>query len=207
MVVVDEAILALSNYHLADPLGAFYSDRPSYLQAIYSRASIVLVDPLALASNVDHARQLADSAKVMNQVMEAPAAAEMAGAPMPTQTAAPGNNATGTPILVRSDFNPLAAFAPDVRTDANGEAVVAIRLPDNLTRYRIMVVAVQSGQRFGSGESNLTARLPLMVRPSAPRFLNFGDALSCPWWCRTRRVKICWSVLSPAPPTWNSANL
>ena len=44
-----------------------------------------------------------------------------------------------------------------------------------------MVVAVDSGgSQFGTGESNLTARLPLMVRPSAPRFLNFGDKFELP---------------------------
>ena len=36
------------------------------------------------------------------------------------------------------------------------------------------------GQRFGMGELNITARLPLMVRPSAPRFLNFGDKFELP---------------------------
>jgi alpha-2-macroglobulin len=76
-------------------------------------------------------------------------------------------------------FNPLATFAPAVRTDANGQAQVAIQLPDNLTRYRVMVVAVTERQ-FGTAESNLTARLPLMVRPSAPRFLNFGDQFELP---------------------------
>ncbi len=43
-----------------------------------------------------------------------------------------------------------------------------------------MVVAVAGGTHFGSGEANLTARLPLMVRPSAPRFLNFGDRFELP---------------------------
>jgi uncharacterized protein YfaS (alpha-2-macroglobulin family) len=57
---------------------------------------------------------------------------------------------------------------------------VAVSLPDNLTRYRVMVVAVAGGRAFGSGEANLTARLPLMVRPSAPRFLNFGDRFELP---------------------------
>jgi uncharacterized protein YfaS (alpha-2-macroglobulin family) len=85
------------------------------------------------------------------------------------------------PINVRSDFNPLATFAPNVRTGSNGEARMLIKLPDNLTRYRVMVVAVdQDGGQFGTGESNITARLPLMVRPSAPRFLNFGDKFELP---------------------------
>jgi len=43
-----------------------------------------------------------------------------------------------------------------------------------------MVVAVDDGNQFGSAEANLTARLPLMVRPSAPRFLNFGDHFELP---------------------------
>ncbi len=56
-----------------------------------------------------------------------------------------------------------------------------VKLPDNLTRYRVMVVAVDgSGKRFGSGEASITARLPLMVRPSASRFLNFGDQFDLP---------------------------
>ena len=47
-----------------------------------------------------------------------------------------------TPIDVRSDFNPLALFAPAVRTDAAGQATVAYTVPDNLTQYRVMVVAL-----------------------------------------------------------------
>ena len=43
-----------------------------------------------------------------------------------------------------------------------------------------MVVAVAGGKQFGKGESSVTARLPLMVRPSAPRFLNFGDRFELP---------------------------
>ncbi len=108
----------------------------------------------------------------MEMAAMAPGAADMA------KTA---NTAQAPDITVRSDFNPLAVFAPNVRTGDNGEARVFIRVPDNLTRYRIMVVAVDdSGRRFGVGESNITARLPLMVRPSAPRFLNFGDKFELP---------------------------
>jgi uncharacterized protein YfaS (alpha-2-macroglobulin family) len=84
------------------------------------------------------------------------------------------------PIAVRTDFRALALFAPEVKTDARGKAAVPLTLPDSLTRYRVMVVAVQGGQSFGTGEANLTARLPLMVRPSAPRFLNFGDRFELP---------------------------
>ena len=43
-----------------------------------------------------------------------------------------------------------------------------------------MAVAVSGTRFFGKGESTITARLPLMVRPSPPRFLNFGDRFQLP---------------------------
>src|SRR2546423_7397626 len=83
-------------------------------------------------------------------------------------------------IRMRENFNALAVFAPSVPTDAQGRAEVRVKVPDNLTRYRVMAVSVAGGRQFGSGESSITARQPLMVRPSAPRFLNFGDRFELP---------------------------
>jgi uncharacterized protein YfaS (alpha-2-macroglobulin family) len=77
-------------------------------------------------------------------------------------------------------MNPLAAFSPEVKTGADGSAAVALTLPDNLTRYRLIAIAVAGDKQFGKGESALTARLPVMVRPSPPRFLNFGDRFELP---------------------------
>jgi uncharacterized protein YfaS (alpha-2-macroglobulin family) len=71
-------------------------------------------------------------------------------------------------------------FAATVITDADGRAAVPVTLPDNLTRYRVLAVATDGVARFGVGESTLTARLPLMVRPSAPRFLSWGDTFELP---------------------------
>ncbi|GAB5357599.1 hypothetical protein AAMO2058_000388100 [Amorphochlora amoebiformis] len=78
------------------------------------------------------------------------------------------------PIAVRKNFNPLACFAPMVLTDAKGEAKFEIALPDNLTSYRVWATAATE-QMFGFGEESIKVSLPLMLRPSPPRFLNFGD--------------------------------
>jgi uncharacterized protein YfaS (alpha-2-macroglobulin family) len=173
VVAVDEAILALTNYELIDPLSVFYAERPSYLESIYGHASIVLADPQALA------KQALDSAQRNGIGAGAPAATEAPAAEEAADQDAAANQQT--PIDLRSDFNPLATFAPTVRTGSNGEARVFIKLPDNLTRYRVMVVAVdKAGSQFGMSDANITARLPLMVRPSAPRFLNFGDTFELP---------------------------
>ncbi|HKJ26068.1 MAG TPA: alpha-2-macroglobulin family protein, partial [Anaerolineales bacterium] len=193
VVVVDEAVLALTNYQLTDPISTFYYTRPSNLTSVYSRGSIVLVDPSVLAQDTssrapmptglpaaggggDDAAFAADGAVMEEMEM----AAEEPTADM-DKSALGTNEDAGSAIAVRTDFNPLAIFSPAVRTDANGTAQVQISLPDNLTRYRIMVVAVdESGKRFGSAESSLTARLPLMIRPSISRFLNFGDKFELP---------------------------
>jgi uncharacterized protein YfaS (alpha-2-macroglobulin family) len=87
---------------------------------------------------------------------------------------------TKAPIQVRENFNALALFAPRVKTDAQGHAMVPVKLPDNLTRYRVMAIVAASERSFGRDESTLTARLPVMARPSAPRFLNFGDRFELP---------------------------
>lgn len=133
----------------------------------------VLLAPMATTVAAPGAPEMeakADEAPAERRRMDkASALDDLDGAPAPT-----------TPIAVRSNFDALALWAPAVRTDAAGTATVSIQLPDNLTRYRIMAVAVAGGDHFGSSTADLTARLPLMVRPAPPRFLNFGDQFSLP---------------------------
>ncbi|MBN2044178.1 MAG: hypothetical protein JW757_04080 [Anaerolineales bacterium] len=194
VIVVDEAILALTNYQLADPISIFYYARPTNLSSRYSRSSIILVDPAILAAQsgeianqVMATQTLSKDERAFGAVMEDSmdmAAAPMAAEPAMEEAEGMGMGGAGeapSPIAIRTNFNPLAVFAPEVSTNANGQATIRVSLPDNLTRYRIMVVAVdEGGKQFGTGESSLTARLPLMVRPSASRFLNFGDQFEMP---------------------------
>lgn len=184
-VVVDEAILALTNYTLTDPISVFYQQRPTGFASWYSRASIILANPQTLAEEAQEEMRNMVADSVMNKgAVEEEAELMVESAPMPTQTldsAAGEDKDAAEAISIREDFNPLATFAPETRTDGEGRASVEVTLPDNLTRYRVMVVAVDaSGKQFGAAEASITARLPLMVRPSAPRFLNFGDQFELP---------------------------
>ncbi|MFQ5434645.1 MAG: alpha-2-macroglobulin, partial [Anaerolineae bacterium] len=159
---------------------------PSWLNSTYGRATILLANPQSLsdqlAQQVEVARLTSDTVVQEGEMaLEAPAAATMDSAGFDKSAAGLAANAPdNTPIQIRSDFNPLAEFEPAASTDSDGRATIDVTLPDNLTRYRVMVVAVHDGKLFGMGESNVTARLPLMVRPSAPRFLNFGDVFEFP---------------------------
>lgn len=84
------------------------------------------------------------------------------------------------PIQLRRDFTPLACFLPSLRSDANGRVQASFKLPDNLTRYRLIALAAADLDHFGKGQANLSARQPLMLRPSPPRFLNLGDQARLP---------------------------
>ncbi|MEZ4380748.1 MAG: MG2 domain-containing protein [Nannocystaceae bacterium] len=82
-----------------------------------------------------------------------------------------------TEVSLRTLFATTAFFAPEIRTDSGGEAVVEIPMPENLTAFRIMAVAVdpEVADRFGSADTRVRVRKPIMIRPSLPRFANFGD--------------------------------
>ncbi len=79
--------------------------------------------------------------------------------------------------ILRSRFRSTAFFLASVVTDARGDAVAAGELPDNLTTFRVMAVAVSAGDRYGKGEAKLLATRPLVARPALPRFLRAGDEL------------------------------
>jgi hypothetical protein len=210
VIVVDEAVLSLTGYQFANPLDVFYTGRDNGVRDFYQRAYVKLAKPDARALAKQRAVRATGGAANGAAMMldEAPSTtAAPGGAPPPPPPAPmaeptdksiagkdderkeaesgerehePAKPQQQQTIAVRSNFNPLAAFAPAVTTDAAGKASVSFKMPDNLTRYRVVAIAVAGEHQFGKGESAVTARLPLMVRPSPPRFLNFGDKFQLP---------------------------
>ncbi|MDH4075550.1 MAG: MG2 domain-containing protein, partial [Acidimicrobiia bacterium] len=188
LVVVDEAVLSLTGYNLVDPLDVFYGPWYPNVYGEYTRASILLGRPDLVAAGLGGGADTATNAtgEAVPQAAATTVAASRTSSPsgdgFTSELAAKavGADRSGEPIRLRSDLEPVAVYAPDRSTGPEGTVTVEVPLPDNLTRYRVMAVAVDGAQRFGRGESTITARLPLMVRPSAPRFLNFGDRFELP---------------------------
>ena len=77
--------------------------------------------------------------------------------------------------VLRSRFQTTAFFLGSIVTGADGTALARARLPDNLTTFRLMAVAVTAGDRYGKGQSSLLVTRPLVARPALPRFLRGGD--------------------------------
>ncbi|MEO7363691.1 MAG: MG2 domain-containing protein, partial [Gemmatimonadaceae bacterium] len=79
--------------------------------------------------------------------------------------------------ILRSQFRTTAFFLGSVVTDDAGHGVATAKLPENLTTFRVMAVAVTRADRFGSGSAKLLVTRPLVARAALPRFLRPGDAV------------------------------
>jgi uncharacterized protein YfaS (alpha-2-macroglobulin family) len=77
----------------------------------------------------------------------------------------------------RRDFRQTAYFNPSVLTDAAGKATIRFKLPESLTTYRIMAVAVSGADHYGFAAASVTTSKRLMARPALPRFLRVGDSI------------------------------
>ena len=178
LAVVDEAVLMLAGHARPDPLGTFYAPRgPGQVTEARSRA-LLRLDRGAPGDDEGRAEGSEDKAMMFDGAPEA-----LAARGAPGGQGGGGSGAGAPPIALREDLRALAAFAPALVTDAQGAARFTYRLPDSLTRYRLVAVAAgapDDPRRFGAAEAVQTARLALQVRPSAPRFLNFGDAFELP---------------------------
>ncbi len=78
----------------------------------------------------------------------------------------------------RRHFPDTAYWNPRILTNAEGRAVVTLRLPDSLTRWRLVARAVTIDTRLGEGTGAITVTQPLIIRPAVPRFLIQGDAFT-----------------------------
>ena len=142
---VDEGVLALTGYRTPDPVSLLYQPRGVGMRLASDLISI--------------AAQVLDSEGVSIKGEQAPG----------------GGGGLEAGDVLRSRFASTAFFLGSVLTDTRGDAVAAARLPDNLTTFRVMAVAVTAGDRYGSGQSSLLVTRPLLARPALPRFLRRDD--------------------------------
>ena len=161
-IVVDEAILSLCGHKLNSPLDIFYPSRSDKIAQDHSRNRCLLF-------NVQYIEQLYKEIKASLDDDE-----DCGGGSGGGGDDRMFKSRAEQKIAVRSNFNPLACWTPSSVTDSSGHVSIEVKLPDNLTRYRVWAL-VANDQQYGFGEMSLTVQLPIMIRPSLPRFLNYGD--------------------------------
>jgi hypothetical protein len=83
-------------------------------------------------------------------------------------------------VSARKDFRATAVFAPRLHTDARGHATVSVKMPDSLTRFRVVALATAGTYFFGKAEGTIVTQRRLNARTQAPRFLEQGDRFELP---------------------------
>ena len=146
VMVVDEGILALTNYKTPDLFHYFYGAKPLSVSTMDNRAYVV--------------GQRSFGEKGENRGGGGAASAKLGG------------------VDLRTNFSFVPFYQGAVQTDKKGNATVTFTLPDNLTKFRVMAVAMTDDE-FGAGETSFKVSKPLMVTPHLPRFLRKGDEFTC----------------------------
>lgn len=78
---------------------------------------------------------------------------------------------------VRSDLKDTAYWNPSVMTDANGNARVTFKLPDNLTTWIVASIAASSDTKVGENVAEIVVSKNIIVRPIVPNVLQEGDEI------------------------------
>ena len=80
--------------------------------------------------------------------------------------------------FVRSHFEDTGYWRAEILTDENGEAVVTVMLPDNLTTWQAEARGVTKETEVGQSAVEVVTTKDLLIRPVTPRFLVAGDHLA-----------------------------
>lgn len=75
----------------------------------------------------------------------------------------------------RELFDTLLVWKPRVALDANGEALVDVPLNDSLTSFRLVAIADEGVQRFGTGSTSIRVTQDLQVLSGLPPLVREGD--------------------------------
>ena len=72
---------------------------------------------------------------------------------------------------VRTQFADTAVWIASLTTDFNGVAKATLKMPENLTRWRLQAWGMDRGVRVGEGEGSAVTTKGLIVQLQGPRFL------------------------------------
>jgi uncharacterized protein YfaS (alpha-2-macroglobulin family) len=89
--------------------------------------------------------------------------------------ATPGGDG-GVGLALRSVFKFVSYWNPAQKTDAQGKAWFSFEVPDNLTGWRVLVMAVTPDDLMGLGEATFKVNQPIETRPVMPNQVTTGDS-------------------------------
>ncbi|MDD2840510.1 MAG: alpha-2-macroglobulin family protein, partial [Rickettsiales bacterium] len=80
--------------------------------------------------------------------------------------------------FTRKNFKNVAYWNPSIILDKNGKTDFEFKLPDNLTSWKILVVANTKTDLMGLGNKTITSSLPLQLNVNMPNQVSENDEFS-----------------------------
>jgi uncharacterized protein YfaS (alpha-2-macroglobulin family) len=96
----------------------------------------------------------------------------------------------GAGLSMRSVFKYVSYWNPSIKTDAAGKAQIQFTVPDNLTGWRVLVMAVTPGDLMGLGDANFKVNKPIEIRPALPNQVLSGDNFQAGFTVMNRTDKV-----------------
>lgn len=153
IAVADRAVLDLLNYRYQNPVKTFYSNWQHGIRVLENRNAIIK--------------------QILYKESKDPGAEE-------------GGEGGGSGGLggfdrdsddgKRKNFKFTALWRPNVQTDTDGKAEIDFTLPDNLTTFRIMALAMKDSH-YGSKNHEFQVQKTIVARKVLPNFIRPGDHL------------------------------
>ena len=81
----------------------------------------------------------------------------------------------GAALSMRSLFKYVSYWNPSIELDSRGNGSFEFEVPDNLTGWRVLVLAATPTDRLGLGQASFKVNLPTEVRPVMPNQVTEGD--------------------------------
>ncbi|MFT5534275.1 MAG: hypothetical protein ACI802_002521 [Candidatus Paceibacteria bacterium] len=78
-------------------------------------------------------------------------------------------------VTLRREFKSVPYFNPTIEVGPSGVANVSVKLPDNLTNFKLRAKVASGPDRFGVTTGQVSVRMPVIVQPALPRFVRPGD--------------------------------
>ncbi|OGM22192.1 hypothetical protein A2863_02205 [Candidatus Woesebacteria bacterium RIFCSPHIGHO2_01_FULL_38_9b] len=86
-----------------------------------------------------------------------------------------GGGGDGGPETAREKFLDTAYWNAHIETGDDGKAQFKVKLPDNLTTWRLIGIAVSKNTAVGDAVKKVLVTKDVLIQPLIPRFLSVGD--------------------------------
>ncbi|EKD39095.1 MAG: hypothetical protein ACD_75C00512G0002 [uncultured bacterium] len=84
----------------------------------------------------------------------------------------------GPDLSMRSLFKFVTYWNPTLAPDTDGKATIEFPVPDNLTGWKVLAMAVSPSDRMGLGEATFKVNQATEIRPALPNQVVEGDRFS-----------------------------